>query len=568
MSATRGLIAFLWLAAAGASGCRPAAGPPSDTEPTDPPWFRDVGLDFVHDAGPLPAERYFLPQIIGSGAALFDYDGDGRLDIYLVQNGGPRSDVRNRLFHQEKDGSFTDVSARSGLDVAGHGMGVAVGDVNNDGHPDVLLTEYSGIRLFVNRGDGTFAYVTRSAGLVHPHWATSACFVDYDRDGWLDLVVVNYVDYDPTRVCDAGGKADYCPPWSFQGTVTRLYHNRGKSGNGGVAFEDVTVAAGLGRTPGPGLGVLAADFDGDGWPDILVANDAQPNRLWINRHDGTFRDEAAQRGLAYNGLGQPQGNMGIALGDVDGSDRFAVFITHLNEELHTLWTQESPGRFRDGTAAAGLAASRWHGTGFGTFFGDFDNDGALDLAIVNGSVSRVKLSLSGQGGGQLPPSWRAYAERNQLFAGDGAGHFRDLSPRQPDFCGTANVGRGLALGDLDNDGGLDLLVTRVAGPAGLYRNVVPNRGHWLIVRAVDPALKRDAYGAEIIVRADGRRWRGWVNPGSSYLCSNDPRVHFGLGGAARVESIEVRWPDGTVEHFPERPADQVVLVRKGEGKRR
>jgi hypothetical protein len=572
MKATKGLVAVLLLAA-GAWGCRPAERPPVDVEPPEPPWFRDVsrevGIDFVHDAGPLPTERYFLPQIIGSGAALFDFDNDGRLDIYLVQNGGPRSAARNRLFHQEADGTFADVSSRSGLDVVGHGMGVAAGDINNDGRPDVLLTEYGGIRLFLNRGDGTFADISRQAGLVNPHWATSACFVDYDRDGWLDLVVVNYVDYDPTRVCDAGGRSDYCPPWSFQGRVARLYRNRGGSGRGGPAgFEDVTVAAGLGRTPGPGLGVLAADFDGDGWPDILVANDAQPNRLWINRRDGTFRDEAAQRGLAYNGLGQPQGNMGIALGDVDGGGRFAVFITHLNEELHTLWTQESPGRFRDRTAAAGLAASRWHGTGFGTAFGDFDNDGALDLAVVNGSVSRAKLSLSGQDGGRLPPSWRAYAEHNQLFAGDGAGHFRDLSPRQPDFCGTANVARGLALGDINNDGGLDLLVTRVAGPASLYRNVVAGRGHWLIVRAVDPALKRDAYGAEITVRAGGRRRRGWVNPGSSYLCSNDPRVHFGLGGADRADSIEVRWPDGTTEHFPEQPADRVVLLRKGEGMRR
>jgi hypothetical protein len=331
-----------------------------------------------------------------------------------------------------------------------------------------------------------------------------------------------------------------------------------------VAFEDVTVAAGLGQ-PGPGLGVVAADFDRDGWPDILVANDAQPNRLWINRHDGTFKDEAAERGLAYNGLGQPQANMGIAFGDVDGSGLGSVLITHLGEEQNTLWKQGPRGQYQDRTAAAGLAVPRWRGTGFGTAFGDFDNDGALDLAVVNGRVKRAKEGLAAGSGEGLTPFWREYAERNQLFAGDGTGRFRDLSPQQPDFCGSLGVSRGLAIGDVNNDGGLDLLVTRVAGPASLYRNVAPRRGHWLLVRAVDPALKRDAYGAEISVYSSGRRWRGCVCPGSSYLCSNDPRAHFGLGTVEAVEAIDVQWPDGACERFAGVPADQVVTLRKGTG---
>jgi hypothetical protein len=549
------------------------ASPPTTAPEEMPPWFTDVsravGLDFTHDPGPAPGKRYFLPQIIGSGAALFDYDNDGRLDIYLVQNGGPHSSARNRLYHQEADGTFTDVSKGSGLDVVGYGMGVAVGDIDNDGYPDLLLTEYGRIRLFRNNGNGTFTDITRQAGLDNPQWATSACFVDYNRDGWLDLVVTNYVDYDPTRVCTyGGGSADYCHPKSFPGSVTRLYRNRGRAGPGAaVSFEDVTLAAGLGKGPGPGLGVCCADFDGDGWPDILVANDAQPNRLWINQRDGTFRDEAVQRGLAYNGLGAAQGNMGIALGDVDGSGRFAVFITHLTEETNTLWQQEVRGLFRDRTAQAGLAASRWRGTGFGTVLGDFDNDGALDLAVVNGRVSHARGALDAALLAQLGPVWAPYAERNQLFAGDGKGHFRDLSPGQPAFCGRGAISRALVVGDVNNDGGLDLLVTAVGGRARLFRNVAPDRGHWLLVRAIDPALKRDAYGAEVIVEAGGKRRHAWVNPGSSYLGSNDPRAHFGLGPASRVKAIEVRWPDGTTERFAGRPADQVVKLRKGQGDR-
>lgn len=539
--------------------------PETAPEPDVPPWFQEmsqsIGLDFRHDAGPLPAGRYFLPQIVGSGAGLLDYDNDGRLDIYLVQNGGPQSSSRNRLFHQECDGRFTDVSAGSGLDVAGHGMGVAVGDVDNDGWPDVLLTEYGGIRLFHNRGNGKFTDITRSAGLDNPLWGTSACMIDYDRDGWLDLVVVNYVDYDPTKVC--GDRPDYCHPRNFSGAVTRLYRNRGSFP---PSFTDVTLMAGLGQ-PGPGLGVLAADFDGDGWPDILVANDSRPNHLWINQRNGTFKEEAAPRGLAYNTLGQAQANMGIACGDVDGNGLFSVFITHLTEETNTLWRQHPRGLFRDCTAAAGVAASRWRGTGFGTVLADFDNDGALDLAVANGRVARstVPSNASAQEAGRF---WGRYAERNQLFAGDGKGSFRDLSPQQPAFCGQAGVSRALAVGDLDNDGGLDLLATTVAGPARLFRNVVPSRGHWLMVRALDPARKRDAYGAEITVTAGGRSRRSWINPGYSFLSSNDPRAHFGLGSAEAVESIEVLWPDGVRERFAGSPADRVVVLHKGEGAKR
>jgi hypothetical protein len=312
--------------------------------------------------------------------------------------------------------------------------------------------------------------------------------------------------------------------------------------------------------------VICADFDGDGWPDIFIADDAQPNQLWINQRDGTFTEQAIARGVAYNGLGRAQGNMGVALGDVDGDGLFDLFVTHLTEETHTLWRQGPRGLFHDRTAAAGLANPAWRGTGFGTVLADFDHDGALDLAVVNGRVARAKLATPAASvTTAVGPFWSWYAERNQLFANEGTGRFRDVSAQNEPFCAEARVSRGLACGDIDGDGALDLLVTAVAGPARLYRNVAPRRGHWLLVRAFDPALRRDAFGAEITVEAGQRRWRRWLNPGYSYLCSNDPRAHFGLGDAERVDAIEVVWPDGTVESFPGGPTDRLVVLRKGEG---
>jgi hypothetical protein len=545
-------------------GChRP--GTTASTKPTNPCWFEDIteqaGLRFIHNAG--PTGRYFMPQVIGSGAALFDFDNDGRLDLYVIQNGGPGSGAANQLFHQGPDGRFTNVSKGSGLDITGYGMGVAIGDVNNDGWPDVLVTQYGGLKLFLNNGNGTFTDISKEAGLDSVLWATSAAFVDYDRDGWLDLVVVNYVNYDPSLPCGTpAGRADFCHPRIFEGSVTKLYHNLGKRAEGGIRFEDATLKAGLARAPGPGLGVVCADFNGDRWPDIFVANDAKPNHLWINQHDGTFKEEAVLRGLAYNAMGKAEGNMGITLGDVDGDGLFDVFVTHLTEETNTLWKQGPRGMFQDRTVASGLSRPRWRGTGFGTVFADFDHDGALDLAVVNGAVRRKETSPAATQDG----FWTAYAERNQLFINDGKGIFRDLSGCNAPFCGTAAVSRALVCGDIDNDGALDLLVTAIAGPARLYRNVAPKRGHWLLVRALDPVLKRDAYGAEITVCAGDRRWTRCINPAFSYLSSNDPRAHFGLGPAERVDSVQVIWPDGTEETFPGQAADRFVLLRKGEGK--
>jgi hypothetical protein len=566
------IIAVCLLEAFICLGCHREAAETIEPAPLidDPVWFREdtdkLGLTFQHEAGPIG--RYFMPQIMGSGAALLDFDNDGRFDLYFVHNGGPDSGARNRLFHHTKDGRFEDVSAGSGLDIAGYGMGVAIGDVDNDGWVDVYVSQYGGGRLFRNRGQGRFEDVTRTGGVDQPCWGTSCAFFDYDRDGWLDLIVINYVDYDPSRSCGpASGKGDYCHPSAFPGTEPRLFHNLGRDSKGRwLGFQDVTVAAGLARRA-PGLGVVCADFNGDGWPDILAANDAAANNLWINRRDGTFADEAMMRGVAFDGLGNPQSNMGVTVGDVDGDGRFDLFITHLTSETHTLWRQTATGLFQDGTAAARLGMPHWRGTGFGTILADFDDDGALDIAVVNGRVSRgPAVNLAG-----LPPYWSRYAERNQLFHNDGQGVFRDIGRGNSAFCGDFAVSRGLVWGDFDDDGGVDVVTTAVAGPAKFYRNVAAGRGHWLIVRARDPARKRDAFGAVVSFQAGGRQRIGLINPGQSYLSSGDPRAHFGLGAVDHIDEIRVDWPDGPVdagaERFPCGKVDRVLVVERGKGRR-
>jgi hypothetical protein len=446
-------------------------------------------------------------------------------------------------------------------------MGVACADVNNDGWTDLVVTEYSALRLFLNEHGTRFREVTHDAGLDSPLWAISATFVDYDRDGWLDLVVANYVPYDPHRLCfDEAGRAEFCGPKTFPpGSVAKLFHNNGATPL--PRFTDTTTRSGLGAAPGPGLGILCADFDGDRWPDIFVANDGDANRLWMNKQDGTFKDEAMTRGLAFNLMGQAQGNMGIAAADFDGDEQFDVFVTHLIEETHALWTQGPRGLFQDRTARAHLAQPRWRGTGFGTVSEDFNNDGTVDLAIGNGGVRRNKLrTIDANAVRTLGEFWAPYAERNQIFSNEGGANFRELSLDNPAFCGSANVGRGLVAGDFDNDGAVDLALSTIGNRARLFRNVAPRGGSWLIVRTIDPERGgRDAYGAQITVRAEGRRWRRWCNPGASYASSNDPRTHFGFGNISRIDAVEVLWPDGNVEKFPGFAVNRIVVLRRGDG---
>jgi hypothetical protein len=501
-------------------------------------WFTDVslevGLDFVHD--PAVEGDYFMPESLASGGALFDYDGDGDLDVYLPQ-GAHRDPERraakplaNRLFRQD-EGRFVDVTEASGLGDPGYTNGVAVGDYDNDGDLDVYLANFGPDAFYRNEGDGTFRPFGDPAGARNDEWGASALFFDYDLDGHLDLYVANYVRWIPSIECyDRAGRTDYCGPWGFDGLPDVLLHNEGDG-----TFTDVSAPSGIAAAPSKGLGVASADFDGDGRPDVLVANDAVPNQLWLNQGDGRFREEALGLGLAVDGLGRPGAGMGIALGDVDEDGDTDYYVTQFSDDNPL--------------------------TCFGTGFFDYDNDGDLDLAAVCGRVIRGVRRVQRE----IPGYWDDYADPNLLFENDGDGRFRNVTARSGDFASTIENSRGLAFGDYDNDGDVDLLVTNEGGRARLLRNDFPNPGHWLLVRAVDPALKRDAIGAEIRVHAGGRVLSRLVAPAYSYASSSDPRVHFGLASATEVDRIRVIWPGGESEGFPGGPVDRSVVLERGAG---
>jgi hypothetical protein len=557
-------VAVLLISLLSSGGCQPTP-PTAPDPPLGPVWFEDVtdrvGVDFHLDCGAI--DTYHMPQIVGSGCAAYDLDGDGRPDLLFLTNGGPRAASKNKLYRQRSDGTFEDVSAGSGLDYPGHNMGVAIGDFDNDGKPDVLITQYTGTRLFRNLGGMKFQDVTEATGIRNPLWAASACFLDFDRDGRLDLFIANYLEYDPALDCRApSGEKDFCAPTVFTGTCSKLFRNLGPGPGGITRFEDVTLAAGIGRLAGPGLGVTVADFDGDGWPDIFVANDAKPNRLWLNQRDGTFKEDAIARGVAYTMSGKAYAGMGIAMGDADNDGLLDLYVTHLTHETNTFWKQGPRGHFRDETSNWGGAAAAWRGTGFGAIMADFDLDGFQDIAIVNGRVSKGDRRPAPG----LPSFWEPYAERNQILANDGGRRFRDVSPQNDPFCGTPNIGRGLACADLDGDGAPDLVMTAIGGRARVYHNVCPNRGHWLTVRCIDPKLNRDADGAEVTVVKGDHRWYRVVCPAVSYLSSNPPTVLFGLGRVTAVDCMEVKWPDGKREVFPGGSTDRSIELRKGTGR--
>ena len=582
------------LLAAAVAGCDGNGGGPTGGRPdtgtadSEPVLFEEatdrLSVDFVHDAG--QTGRFFRPEMVPPGAALFDFDRDGDLDLYLVNSGSlddrgqPAADptVANRLYRQAADGRFEDVSITSGLADTGYGMGVAVGDINNDGYPDLFLSNLGPDRLFLNQRDGTFLDITTAAGIDNSSWSTSVAMFDLDRDGWLDLYVTNYVDYRADTKCpDNSGRADYCGPQVFDGQPDRLYRNLGGErgegeATGTVRFADISPKAGVSRQGGPGLGVVCADFNGDGWPDIYVANDHAANFLWINARDGTFREEAFFRGGALSAGGRPQASMGIACGDIDGDGCIDLLLTHLEGENNALYMGVDKTGFRESGQKAGLALPSLGYTGFGTQFLDLDNDGDLDLLVANGRVRRATRDSQSQPDESVPEFWKIYAERNHVFLNDGSGRFQRYENRADPLVSRVEVSRGLATGDIDNDGDVDVVICNTAGPVRILFNNCNTSSrsgdgsHWLIVRTeLSDRGGRLALGATVTVTAGKSTFLRLVQPATSFLSSSDPRVHFGLGKIEWVDSIEVRWPDGTLERFSGGEVDRIVTIGKGSG---
>jgi predicted nucleotidyltransferase len=550
-------------------------------KPAPVEWFTDEtaasGLDFVHVNG--MSGGFYFPEIMAPGVGVLDYDNDGDLDIFFVQCHvlGPgktltnllirppaqQLPLRGRLYRNDlelrPDGTrslrFTDVTASSGIDARGYGMGVAAGDVNNDGCIDVYVTNVGPNQLFRNNCDGTFTDVSRPSGAADPGWGVSAAFFDYNRDGWLDLYVGNYVEYavDEDKPCiSVTGGRDYCPPRAYRGQSDRLYRNRG---NG--TFLDVTAEALLGADRAPALGVSTADFNGDGWMDVYVANDGEANQLWINQREGTFRNTAPLAGVAFNRDGRAQGSMGVDAGDFDNNGTEDLFVTNLTGETNTLYVNHGGGTFEDRTAASGLGTPSLTYTGFGTAWIDVDNDGWLDLLTVNGTIVR---SQQAPANAVFP-----YDQRKQLFRNLGTGRFEEVTDRAGAVFRRSEVGRGAAFGDINNDGTMDVVVANANGPARLLINHAGRQHHWLGLRLVGgAATPRDMLGARVaVVRADGSTlWRR-ARADGSYGSANDPRVLVGLGDAAGHARVRVTWPSGRVDEWPRVPIDRWTTLHEG-----
>ncbi|MEM7582945.1 MAG: CRTAC1 family protein [Acidobacteriota bacterium] len=539
---------------------------------------KQVGIDFVHFNG-MSGEFYF-PEMTGQGGALLDFDNDGDLDLFAVQGAviGPGKSMKDvffppdgsqapsdRLFRNDTDPQkgpaslrFTDVTVASGLSkiATGYGMGVTTGDFDNDGWIDLYVTNYGSNQLLRNRGDGTFEDVTRKAGVDDPAWSTSATFFDLDRDGRLDLFLTNYVVFDLGRnpKCFAtSSRRDYCGPSAFDGVADRLWRNRGDG-----TFEDITTKAGIGAEKGAGLGVVAADFDEDGWLDLYVANDGEPNHLWLNQRNGAFRDEALLGGVAVNREGNPEASMGVLATDFDGDGDADLFMTHLMGETNTLYINEGAGLFEDRTLETGLSAGSLPFTSFGTAWLDVENNGRNDLMIANGAV-RI-LEEQARDGDRFP-----LAQPNQLFLNRG-GRFVDATAQGGDAFKSSAVSRGTAVGDLDNDGDADLVVFDNNGPLQLLRNRVGQQSAWLGLRLVGTPGKRDMLGARAEIELDsGAVLWGSVATDGSYCSANDPRVLFGLGKGGKVSQVRVHWPDGKQETWPSLEVGSYTTLQQGTG---
>jgi hypothetical protein len=543
-----------------------------------PEWFTDgaaaAGLDFVHVNG--TTGRLYYPEILPPGVALFDYDNDGDLDIFIVQGHAlhrqleppapvpppTASPLRGRLYRNDlqvhADGTrtlhFSDVTEASRIDARGYGMGVAAGDIDNDGWVDLYITNFGPCQMLHNNGDGTFTDVTRRSGTDNePGFAVSAAFVDYDRDGWLDLYVGNNVTYSLANetVCpNPAGAPDYCPPQIYGGRPDRLYRNLGHG-----RFADVTASALVGGKFGPALGVSTADFNGDGWIDIYVANDGEDDLLWLNQHDGTFKETGLAAGIAVTAEGKAEASMGVDAGDFDNDGDEDVVVAELTSQGTNLFVNDGSGRFRDASAASGIGGQSLPYTGWGTAWFDYDNDGWLDVLTVNGTI----IMQEGRQGHPFP-----YDQKKLLFRNLMTGRFESVGGRAGAVFDLSESGRGAAFGDLDNDGDVDVVVGNDNGPMRLLVNHVGNRNHWVGLRLVGTSGRRDMLGARIgVIRSQGPPlWRR-VRSDGSYASASDPRVLVGLGASAERPRIQVRWPDGQQEEWPDAAIDQWTTIEQG-----
>jgi hypothetical protein len=546
-------------------------------------WFTDQaersGLDFVHFNG--MSGRFYLPEIIGPGVAMFDYDNDGDLDVYLVQGRllGPGRSVSEALFAPQNpaelkdrlyrndlsvapDGTrtlnFTDVTDDSRIVSRGYGMGVATGDFDNDGCVDLYLTRFGPNQMFRNNCDGTFADVSKATATEDPGWGVSASFFDFDRDGWLDLYVGNYLNYRieaHTECFSLSGSADYCAPNVYRAQPGRLFRNLGRG-----RFLDVTAKALVPPAFGPTLGIVAADFDRDGWIDFYVANDGQENQLWMNQHDGTFRNRALLAGAALTADGRAEASMGVDAGDFDNDGDEDILITELTGEGSNLFVNDGSGVFDDRSALSGLGPSSVPYTGFGTAWFDFDNDSWVDVLAVNGAV-RIIAELEHKND-PFP-----LHQRNQLFRNLGNGRFEDVTAQAGKVFELSEVSRGASFGDVDNDGDVDVLVGNNSGPVRLLINHVGDRRHWLGLKLVGQHAARDMVGARIGVYRTGQPtlWRR-ARADGSYASANDPRVLVGLGDAEAITKLQVMWPSGRVEEWTGVAIDQWTTLKEGTGK--
>jgi hypothetical protein len=517
---------------------------------------RAAGIHFTHNNGAVG--KKYLPETLGPGVAFIDYDNDGWQDIFIVNGmdwpGHPGRATTPVLYHNNHDGTFTDVTRKAGLAIEMYGMGVAVGDFDNDGHDDLFVTAYGQNHLFRNNGDGTFTDVTKKAGLWGlQQLSSSAAWVDYDRDGHLDLVVANYVQWSPEKdlYCTMDGKTkSYCTPESYKGTSVQLWHNRGDG-----TFEDATKKAGLYDDSSKSLGIAILDANQDGWPDLAISNDTQPNKLYINNRNGTFTEQAVLAGVAYSEDGVARAGMGVDAVDYDHSGFPSLIFTNFSNQMISLYHNERNGLFVDVAMRSDVGRTSLLTLGFGCFFFDYDLDGWEDMYVADGhldpDIERIQQRVH-------------YAEPAHLFRNAGKGEFHDVTAEMGQSFAAPRVARGAAYGDIDNDGAPDLIITTNGGPAVLFHNE-GTTNHALRVKLVGTKSNRDGIGSVVFVQSGNNAQKLMLRSGSSYLSASELVLTFGLGSSTKANSVEIHWPSGATDRLTNVDADQIITVKEGSG---